>query len=268
VPYPALDVQGVDNDLALAIVDDCSPTGAEEQDGVLTIFFSDAVQRDRARVAIMRGLPAATTAPREVDDEKRKHGPQVALEAVTVGRLTISDHHGQRSSESLTITIQASMGFGTGHHATTRLCLAALQTLNLADRSVLDVGTGSGILAITARALGARQALGVDNDPDAVRAAWENLERNPDIDGVRFAVADLSSTPLPQADVVTANLTFELLERAAGTLLGAVRPGGALVLSGVQADERSAIGAAFRPAVSVWAAEEDGWVGLVLRAPR
>ena len=169
------------------------------------------------------------------------------------------------------------MAFGTGHHATTRLCVVALQMLNLSGTLALDVGTGSGVLAIAARLLGADGALGIDNDPDAVRSARENLELNPGVDHVRFELGDLLSPrsseksglyvsrglePLRPADVVTANLTGALLCRAAPALANAFAPGGALIVSGLLAEERDEVIAAFHQLDLVWEMEEEGWVGL------
>jgi len=157
------------------------------------------------------------------------------------------------------------MGFGTGHHATTRLCLAALQTLDLADAFVLDAGTGSGVLAIAARMLGARRALGIDNDPDAIQCAQENLRLNCGVDGVIFEVVDvaeIAGAALP-TDILTANLTGALLCRGAPTLSGTLAPGGRLVVSGVLSDERDDVVAAFGKLRLLWEREEEGWVGLV-----
>jgi ribosomal protein L11 methyltransferase len=157
------------------------------------------------------------------------------------------------------------MGFGTGHHATTRLCLQALQELNLTGAKVVDVGTGSGVLAIAARMLGAADATGIDDDPDAIHAARENAARNPRTDRVRFEVKDLRSAPLPKADVITANLTGALLMRSANLLLAAVNPGGRLIVSGLQSHERDDVVRAFGRARITWEAVEDEWVGIVFR---
>jgi ribosomal protein L11 methyltransferase len=157
------------------------------------------------------------------------------------------------------------MGFGTGHHATTRLCLAALQTINLRDAFVLDVGTGSGLLAIAAVKLGATRALGIDDDPDAIAAATENLAFN-GVTNVEFAVSDLMKEDLPPAEVVVANLTGALVVRAAGRLLRAVRPGGVLIISGVLATEGGEVRQAFANQSFVTDVQEDEWLAFTLRS--
>jgi ribosomal protein L11 methyltransferase len=159
------------------------------------------------------------------------------------------------------------MGFGTGHHVTTRLCLAALQTIDLTGQEVLDVGTGSGVLAIAAERLGAARAIGIDFDPDAIQSARENLDLNPEVCGVTFETIDLAARALPVADVVTANLTGALLVRSAGALLGAVRSGGVLILSGVQSHERDEVCSAFADTEVCWERDEDGWVGMAVKKP-
>ena len=295
--YPALDIRGADADRLFAAIDDLSATAIEEREDSVRVFFSTALARDRARTILSSDFDAA---PLDVSDEDWARRSQADLQPVTVGRLTISPRlsasplpslakTGQASArQAATVTaspqplapspdvivITPSMGFGTGHHATTRLCLAALQTLDLSHQSVLDVGTGSGVLAIAADRLGAARALGIDHDPDAVQAARENLALNPTARDVSFAVADLRSTSLPHAGVVTANLTGALLIEAATDLRGAVDAGGTLIVSGLLAGERDEVVRALRqekkgghdvPLRIVWECEEDGWVGLAMK---
>jgi ribosomal protein L11 methyltransferase len=268
--YPALKIVGADGDRVLAIVDDYSPTAVDEdeQDAALRVFFSTSSARDAAQAAL---AGSGITAERiDVDDEDWARRSQADLPPITVGRLTVVSHRSSVASQQppapspqplIVIVIPPSMGFGTGHHATTRLCLAALQTIDLAGASVLDVGTGSGVLAIAASRLGAASAMGVDNDADAIQAARESLAANPEARHVTLEVADLAAGSLPKADVVTANLTGALLVRAAGRLAGAVRPGGSLIVSGLLAAERDAVRTAFAAMELAWEVEEDGWIG-------
>jgi ribosomal protein L11 methyltransferase len=284
--YPALDVHDADHDRILAILDDYSPTAVEEHDSFLSIFFATAGARDAARDAVARALPEVRLECREVDDEDWARRSQENLGPVTVGRITIVPPWSAVAAGSrleiplalpLSLTIRPSMAFGTGHHVTTRLCLVALQLLSLTDTYVLDVGTGSGVLAIAARMLGATGAVGIDHDADAIACARENLTLNPGVDRVRFTAGDLSSaigaepsslyvarglSGLGPADVVVANLTGDLLRRSATVLANAFAPGGALIVSGVLAEERDAVVEAFQGLDLVWEMEEEGWVGL------
>lgn len=264
--YPAIDVRTDCPDLALAAVDDFGPTAVDdERGGSVRIFFPSAAARDDAIRAL---APRFEAWPVEVPDEDWARRSQDNLTPVTVGRITIYPTPEARptGSNSLAIVIVPSMGFGTGHHATTRLCLAALQTIDLAGKDVVDVGTGSGVLAIAARRLGAGRAVGIDSDPDAVESARDNLALNPEATKVEFALADLAATALPRADLLAANLTGTLLVRSARRLLEAVRDGGHLILSGILTNERDAVMDAFAAATVTWERHEDEWLALVLGA--
>lgn len=273
--YPALDIDALDADFLLALVDEFGPSAVEIRGSLVTIFFTEAAGRDRARDVVVRAYPEATVSARDVDDEDWARRSQDNLEPVTVGRITVvPSWHGVSAltadpralaADSVTIVITPSMGFGTGHHATTRLCLRALQELNLRGSRVLDLGTGSGILAIAARVLGAAEAIGIDDDRDAIQSAIENLDRNRGVSDVRFEVRDLRLEPLQHADVITANLTGALLVRSADLLLGALHTRGALIVSGLQSHERDDVVRAFERARVVWEAMEDEWVGMIFR---
>ena len=274
--YPAIDVRTGSADLLLAIVDDFGPTAVEEHDETVRLFFPTPGDRDAAQNAL---APRFDVAAIDVPDEDWARRSQDNLKPITVGRITVAppwaavgvrsrfSRSSGRENRDLTpfsIVIAPSMGFGTGHHVTTRLCLAALQTIELTNLTVLDVGTGSGVLAIAADRLGAARAIGIDDDPDAIQSAWENLDLNPEARHVTFDVVDLTAGALPVVDVVTANLTGALLVRSAGTLLAAVRPGGTLILSGIQSHERDEVRQAFAGATVCRERDEDSWVGLAV----
>jgi ribosomal protein L11 methyltransferase len=275
VLYPALDVRG-DTELLYALLDDFSPTAIDERPEGLRAFFGSRAARDAALTALSPRFQASAI---DVPDEDWARRSQEGLRPVTVGRITIVPRVGARGSglgarlsryeAEIAIVIQPSMGFGTGHHATTRLCLEALQAFDVKGRSVIDIGTGSGVLAIAADRLGAARALGIDVDPDAIQSARENLAVNPEARAVSFEIADLQSqASMPVSDIVTANLTGALLARTAPAIARATAAGGVLIVSGLLDDERNGVQAAFTHAAGFtveWERHEDGWTGLAMR---
>ena len=225
------------------------------------VFFSGADQRDRAAASLRSSFPDLTFDTADVADEDWAARSQASLHAVQVGRIIVAPPW----DVPLVVTIQPSMGFGTGHHATTRLCLAALQQLTLGGARVVDVGTGSGVLAIAASLLGAREVAGIDDDRDAVQAAWENLAVNTGAT-VTLLVGDLRTTPLEPADVILANLTGGLLLASADALRQLTAAHGRLILSGFQVHEERDVVAAFAWSTVEHRAEEGGWVCVTLRS--
>jgi len=260
--YPALDLQHSNPDLIYSALDDFSPTAIEERADGLRAYFPTHQQREAARQAL--GSQFAAT-PVDVSDEDWARRSQEGLQPVTVGRITVVPGPQFSVDGDCRIVIAPSMGFGTGHHASTRLCLAALQTLDLRGRTLVDVGTGSGILAIAAAQLGAARVVGIDNDPDAIRSACESLELNSGVGNVvEFVCGDVSTAALPEADVLAANLTGALLVRVAAALRSAVRSGGTLILAGLLNSERDPVLNAFRSHL-LWEQQEGEWVGLVVK---
>jgi ribosomal protein L11 methyltransferase len=259
--WPALDIQQAD-DLVHAFLIDFNLAAI---DGSRFFFHTDD-DRDRAAMALPASFPSIDARPVDVPDEDWAARSQAALRALQIGHLVVAPPWDVpvESGSSGTIIIQPSMGFGTGHHASTRLCLLGLQRLDLDGRTVIDVGTGSGVLAIAARRLGASGVLGIDDDGDAIAAAEENVALNQE-SRIALEVADLRASKIGQFDVVTANLTGGLLIASAERLLSFAAPGGCLILSGFMDHEEREVLAAFASCAVDARNQEDEWVCAVLR---
>lgn len=263
--WPALDIHPVSEPLQAALVDYDATAVDERASDDWRVFFTSAAERDRAATALREQFPDSTIQSVDVPDENWAARSQASLHAVRVGNVVIAPPWDAEVDGDLVIIIQPSMGFGTGHHATTRLCIEALQRLNVAGRTVLDVGTGSGVLAIAASLLGASRSVGIDDDADAITAAQENLELNPGAEAT-LLVADLRATDVASADIVFANLTGGLLIAAAPTLQDFVARGGSLVLSGLMSVEEHDVLAAFPTWTVARRSQEDEWLCLVLQS--
>ncbi len=203
-------------------------------------------------------------------DAWRAHFPVLRVGRRLVIRPTWRRH--PRSREDVVVALDPGMAFGTGLHPTTRLCLAALEPLaddgRLAGARVLDVGCGSGILAIAAVRLGAGTALGVDTDPIAVEATTANARRNRLGRRIRVREGSLP-TDEPPFDVVVANLIAGVLIPLAPALRDELRHDGTLLASGIFVDREAEVGDAFAAAgleLTGRRAEGD-WVALEARRP-
>jgi ribosomal protein L11 methyltransferase len=173
------------------------------------------------------------------------------------------------TSERLVLVIEPGRAFGTGHHGTTAGCLALLETLIARDRPTraLDLGTGSGILAVAAARLGVTEIVACDSDPDAVAAAEANASRNGVAALVHPMLADAATLTVEPAPLVLANLLAAAHRTLAGRYGELVAAGGALVLGGLLdaeadgvAEALTAHGFARETSVSL-----EGWTSLALR---
>lgn len=200
-----------------------------------------------------------------------------SLKPIAVGRFLVHGSHdrGVANSGRVAIEIDAGLAFGTGHHATTAGCLAALDGLIRTRRfsRPLDLGTGSGVLAIALAKTLRRRIVATDIDPVAVRVARENAARNDVAPWIEAVTADgmrhAAIRRLSPYDLVVANILAEPLCRLAPQLTPLVATGGVLVLSGLLPHQRERVVAAYgAQGVRLTTARvTDGWTVLVLQKP-
>ena len=233
------------------------------------VFFSSAGARDAATHAVRQAYPELDVSPEEVPDEDWAARSQRELTAVHAGRFIVAPPWDvPDATDATVIVISPSRGFGTGHHASTRLCLRAMSDLDFRGRRVLDLGTGSGVLAMAAFLGGATAVVAVDVDPDAIDSARESATLNANVGGIHWLVGDfrergwdaLSGGPF---DIVLANLTGGMLSSSAERIRELLAADGLLVCSGFDQDEQPNVETALALSRRAELLEAP-WVGLVL----
>lgn len=167
------------------------------------------------------------------------------------------------TGDDLVVVLDPGRAFGSGSHESTRLSVAALEDVVVPGQRVLDVGCGSGVLAIVACLLGAADALGIDVEPQAVAATEANAAANGVAGRVQVAMVPLAEVP-GEFDLVIANIGGRVLFDLAPELVAHARPGGCLVLSGIVDDQVDALVAALAGCVERSRASESGWSAVVL----
>lgn len=218
-----------------------------------------ALLREAAAAAGLPQTPAYRS--EELPEQDWVRLTQAQFEPIRISsRLWIvPSWHQAPDPQALVLHLDPGLAFGTGSHATTRLCLRWLETQITGGESVLDYGCGSGILAIAAAKLGASDVLGVDIDPNAVKQARLNAERN--AAAAQFVDTDTRLSVV--ADLVIANILAMPLKVLAPLLAAHCRAGGGIVLAGLLDAQAEDIARTYAPwfDMSVFGSEE-GWTAL------
>jgi ribosomal protein L11 methyltransferase len=271
VAYPVVEIEGAREDLeiALALLMEWGSLGAEERDDgskpKLRAFFPEGVDATALSRALMNALPALVArpgAPEKVRDwlaewKQSFHGFALGDRFFILPTWKpIPDIDVDRSI----LRIDPEQAFGTGTHETTRLAAGLLERLVRPKSRVIDLGSGTGILAMVAARLGADSVLAIEPDEHAARCARENVLRNGLAERVRVETAAAEDFPTIASDLVVANINRPLLESAVTRINAPL-----VVLSGILADELEELEAAVPARFAVrerWTSGE--WAALVL----
>jgi ribosomal protein L11 methyltransferase len=266
----AIRVRREQAELVLAELLELAPSGVEEvavDDGAIEYAVYGAPGELPALPAVRAaaGDALVDVSSAEIADDWPERWRSYHRPAVVAGRLTVRPPWEPASTTPLEVVIDPGRAFGTGAHATTRLCLELLLEVGRPG-SLLDLGCGSGVLAITAARLGFAPVLAVDNDPAAVAATGANAALN----GVDIEVRclDLRSERTPYADTIAANLVPPLLERWAGDLAGSSEPPRRVIAGGLLTGEADSIAGAFGAAGlrETRRREQGEWAALALES--
>lgn len=235
----------------------------------------EALYTDEPDADFLSGIAGRAVTIESLPDRDWIRLSQEGLAPVRAGRFFVHGAHdrGKVPDGVVPIRIEAGLAFGTGHHETTALCLSLLSDFSHRPfRNVLDLGAGTGLIAIGAAKLWKRPVLASDIDPVAIKVTKENARLNGVAPLVRGVVADGMIHPMLASaapyDLIVANILAGPLTRLAPQIVGALKPGGMLVLSGLLHNQEATVLSFYHRLRFLGRRREGPWSALVLEKPR
>lgn len=243
----------------------------ETPDGLLAYIRKDQFNEEALTGLMVFEIPDQVVEfqLKEIPDENWNAEWEKQFEPIAVEDLVAvrAPFHPPMPGFSHEIVIEPKMSFGTGHHATTWMMLKVICSLELNDLSVLDMGSGTGVLAILAEMRGASKVDAIDNDDWAYQNALENVERNA-AKAVRVIHGDADFLGETRYDVILANINRNILTADAARYINVLKPGGYLLLSGFFTEDIPILLNDFSGLREKSRASRDGWALLMMEAPK
>jgi ribosomal protein L11 methyltransferase len=188
----------------------------------------------------------------------KKYFRPIRIEDMTI----LAPWHKKRKNEKC-IVIEPGMAFGTGRHESTKLMFKLMRCIDMEDKSVVDIGCGSGILSLYANMLGAKTIIAVDNDMDAILSVKKNLTLN---NSSRIETACINLHHIEgKYDIILANLDIQTFTRRAGYIKKLLKPDGFIVISGILVKNKKDVLPLFHPLSLVNTEKKNSWCGFVFK---
>lgn len=257
-------IEGISSDILIALLADIGFSGFEEANDELLAYIEESQysQEELAAIAAQCNVDFNTEI---VEMQNWNAIWESNFQPVIVDDLcTIRAHfHDIEVTTPYEIVITPKMSFGTGHHATTQLVMLLMKDIDFKGKSVLDFGTGTGVLAIFAEMLGANEILAIDNDEWSVENAMENIARNK-CNNINVQLGGIEDIPEVKNDIILANINRHILLQYMSELYARLEDNGTIIMSGLLVDDKeimldAATGAGFR---SVKIIERNNWIAL------
>ena len=255
------------NDILIAQLSETGFDGFEEESGSLQAFCNEDVFDEKALQQILGEhnltYTKASIAPQNWNEVWESNFSPVVVDDFVAVRAFF---HEPVTGVEHEIVITPKMSFGTGHHATTHMMMQQMRAINFTGKDVFDFGTGTGILAILAKMLGAKEITAIDIDEWSITNAQENFDNN-NITGINLLQADTPEIIKQSFDVILANINKNVLMEYIPALTDRLNNGGTLLLSGLLVEDEADIllKASENYLIHVSTTIRNKWISILLR---